>query len=70
MEIKWQQVVLNLRNYKSLESISTLLDMDAQHLRRLARGDVKQPRFESGLRLLDLHYEQFPELHTQENICQ
>ena len=69
MTVDWQQVTLNLRRYKALGTVARELNMDADHLRRLARGDVQQPRFDSGLKLLDLHLEKFPELHTLENIC-
>lgn len=69
MKIDWQQVCLNLRRYKSLESVAKEIGSDGEHLRRLARADVDQPRFNTGLALLDLHYEKFPEKHKPEFIC-
>jgi len=61
--INWQQVCLNLRRHKSLSSIARDLGCDWQHLNRLARGEVQQPRFNTGMALLDLHYDLYPERH-------
>jgi hypothetical protein len=62
-------VVLNLRtHYKPLSTIATEIGMDWQHLNRLARGDVAEPRFNSGLRLLNLHEKHCKHLHTLEII--
>ena len=69
MIINWQQLVLNLRGYRSISTISRILCVSADHLERLSRGEVKQPKFETGMKLLDLHFEKVPHLHTQENIC-
>ena len=63
MRIDWQQVTLNLRRYKPLSRVAREVGSDERHLNRLARGEVTQPRFDTGMALLDLHYDQFPERH-------
>lgn len=54
--IDWQRVCLNLRSrYKPLSAVAKEVGSDWRHLNRLARGEVEQPRFMTGIRLLDLH---------------
>ncbi len=66
-ELDWQKITLNLRRVKPLSTIATEIGADWQHLNRLARGDTAQPRFNTGLKLLDKHYEYCPDRHnTQE----
>ena len=66
--IDWQKVCLNLRGYRSLETVAKQIGTDAAHLRRLARGEVQEPRFNTGVKLLDLHFEKFPDKHRLEEI--
>ena len=61
--INWQQLTLNLRSYKPLSKIAKQADIDAGTLRRIARGDTPEPKFNQGIRLLDLHYDLFPDRH-------
>ena len=63
--IDWQRLTLNLRRYKPLSQVAKEVGSDWRHLNRLARGEVQQPRFETGVRLLDLHYDRFPERHRE-----
>ena len=63
--IDWQRVALNLRRYKPLSQVAKEVGSDWQHLNRLARGEVAQPRFETGVRLLDLHYDVAPDRHHE-----
>jgi len=63
--IDWQKVALNLRRYKPLSQVANEVGSDWRHLNRLARGEVQQPRFDTGVRLLDLHYDQFPDRHRE-----
>ena len=64
--IDWQKVVLNLRNhYGPLSRIGRELSIKDTHLRRLARGEVAEPRFNSGVKLLDLHYDVMGERHCE-----
>lgn len=61
MDIDWQLLMRLLRrHYKSLAAISRELGMSHQHLERLERGDVEQPKYRQGLRLLDLGYDVLP----------
>ena len=60
--IDWQTVTLSLRtHYKPLDQVADEIGMSRQHINRLARGDVAEPRFNSGVRLLDLAYDVLPE---------
>lgn len=59
--IDWQQLTISLRqHYKPLERVADELGISRQHINRLARGDVLEPRFNSGVRLLDLAYDVLP----------
>jgi hypothetical protein len=43
------------RDYKSLATIARELGSTAQHFERMATGVIAEPRFNTGLKLLDLH---------------
>lgn len=63
--INWQMVALNLRtHYKPLSTIAKEIGSDWVHLNRLARGEVNQPRFETAIKLLDLHFDKCRHLHS------
>lgn len=67
--IDWQRVCLNLRtHYKPLTAIASEIGASWQHVNRLARGETQQPRFDTGVKLLDLHYDKCPTLHRREVI--
>lgn len=67
--IDWQRVCLNLRSrYKPLSQVAKEAGSDWRHLNRLARGETQQPRFDTGMCLLDLHRQHCPELHRPEMI--
>jgi len=54
--IDWQRICVELRrHYKPLSQVAKEAGSDWQHLNRLARGDVQQPRYNTGVRLLNLH---------------
>ena len=58
IEPNWSIICLQLRrDYKNLHAIGKEIGSDWQHLNRLARGDVKEPKFMVGVKLLDLHYD-------------
>jgi len=60
MNINWQQVTQNLRfHYKSVSKLARASDISWQTLERLANGNVKQPRFDTGIKLLDFHFDTF-----------
>jgi hypothetical protein len=63
--IDWQRLTLNLRAKATLSSWATELGCDSMTLQRLARRDVTEPRFELGLKLLNVHLDHFPDQHHQ-----
>lgn len=59
--IDWQKLTIALRqHYKPLEQVADEAGMSRQHINRLARGEVAEPRFNSGVRLLDIAYDVLP----------
>jgi len=55
-KVNWQQIVLQLRgNYKPLAAVAREIGCEEPTLNRLARGEVSQPRFDIGVKLLELH---------------
>lgn len=66
--IDWSMVTNNIRHhYKSLSIVGKEVGSDEKHLNRLARGEVKQPKFDVGVKLLDLHYDYCREQHDRIN---
>jgi len=64
--IDWQQLATNIQNSGyALSRAAKLVHCDPQHIRRLARGEVIEPRWSTGLRLLDLHFDLCPERHAE-----
>jgi hypothetical protein len=64
MIIDWQQVCINLRHhYRPLSHIAKEVGSDWRHLNRLARGEVMQPCFDTGMKLLDLHFDKCRDKH-------
>jgi hypothetical protein len=63
--INFQTVTLNLRrHYKPLATVAKEINSDERTLNRLARGEVRNPRFITGLKLLDLHLDHCPNKHN------
>jgi hypothetical protein len=59
--IDWQLLCLLLRkHYKPLGTVAVEVGSDWRHLNRLARGEVAEPRFNTGVRILDLAYDVLP----------
>jgi hypothetical protein len=55
--INWSLLVCKLRKVKSLRAISKELGIKQDHLTRLARGDVAEPKFSNAVKLLDYYYD-------------
>lgn len=54
--INWMDLINNLRHdYKSLATIAREINSDTQHLQRMATGIIAEPRFNTGIKLLNLH---------------
>ena len=52
----WQQITLDLRrDYKALSTIGKEIGSDWQHMNRLARCEVKEPKYSIGIKLIELH---------------
>lgn len=67
--IDWQRLTLNLRSIKTLSAYATELGCDSITLQRLSRAEVAEPRFELGLKLLNAHFDAFPEKHKSLYRC-
>lgn len=60
--IDWALVILLLKKYfGNADKIAKAAISDWQHIGRLARGEVNEPRFNTGIRLLDLLAKHAPE---------
>jgi hypothetical protein len=55
--IDWQQLALNLRRSGSLTSYSLKIGRNKGFINQFALGIVKEPKFEDGIKLLDLHFD-------------
>ena len=64
--IDWSYVVNRLRSSRgSLEKVARQVDSCPQHLRRLARGDIQDTKFMVGVKLLDMHIDDYPDDHKK-----
>lgn len=67
--IDWQQVTLNLRrHYKPLYQIAKELNSSYDTIKELSIGRATNPRFDLGMKLLDMHLDKCPQLHRVERI--
>ena len=67
--IDWQRICLNLRtHYKPLTVVAAEIGASWKHIERLSLGETQQPRFNTGVKLLDLHHDKCPGLHRREVI--
>lgn len=56
--LDWSLICCTIRaRYKNLSDVAKEVGSDWQHLNRLARGDVEQPKFLVGVKLLDIYYD-------------
>ena len=59
--IDWQRTCLLIRkHYKPLSAVAREVGSDWRVLNRLARGETLQPRFDVGVRLLDVAHDHVP----------
>ena len=62
--IDWQQLTLNLRNnYKTMRAIADEIGCAEHTLYQLSLGIKKEPQFNLGIKLIDMHYDKCPEKH-------
>ena len=64
MLVDWQMVCLKLRSHKPLSEVAKDVNCGYQNIRRLASGDVKDPRFNTGVRLLDYYYDHIGDMEA------
>lgn len=62
--IDWQMLCLKLRKVKPLARVAKDIGSDWQHLNRLARGETKDPRFNTGIKLLDYYYDHVGDMES------
>lgn len=65
MKINWQIVVKNLMLHLETEKIAAIAGTDERIIEGMYRGVMKEPKFNAGLQLLDLHIDLCPERHTE-----
>lgn len=55
--IDWQRVIWNLRSNTgyAVSTIARKIGSTEKHLNRIARGEVMEPRFNTGVKMLDYH---------------
>lgn len=53
--IDWQKIVLELRRHLSYRQIDKRIDAHIDYTAKLARGEIKEPKYSDGARLLELH---------------
>ena len=64
--IDWMPIVNRLRTSRGpLVKLAATIGVCPQHLRRLARGEVGEPKFTAGIQLLDMHSDDRPEHHAE-----
>lgn len=62
--INWQMLAINIRSSGlSLAKASEKIGRHNGFVSQLARGDVQEPSFSDGMKLLDLHLDRCPEKH-------
>lgn len=65
--IDWQRVVLNLRRSGvSCAELARSIGRNQSVIQRLARGESKRVFFDDAVRLLDIHSDRCPEVHSLE----
>ncbi len=64
--IDWQQVILNLWGKGfSYEMIASRCGSNQQHIARIGRGECDQPKFNTGIQILDLHFDNCIDRHNE-----
>ena len=59
--IDWSLILNQLRSSRgSLERVAREVNACPVHLRRLSRDEVHQPKFDVGVNLLDMYYDDYP----------
>ena len=64
--VDWQRVMLNIRRHVPLTQLCKVCKIDWRTVHRMARGEVKEPRFNQGVALLHVHKTLCPDEHQRE----
>lgn len=66
LEIDWYRVMINLRaRYGPISRVAKEVGASEQHLGRLARGEVGEPKYSIGIKLLDIHFDVMGSRHKE-----
>lgn len=63
--IDWHTVLVNIGSRKSMKKVGQEVNACPVNLRRIRRGEVKEPKFSVGVKLLDMHLDMFPDKHKR-----
>lgn len=68
MNINWHKILMNLKGYAclNLRQISELSNIGYYKIQRISKGDNYRLDWDEALMLLDLHYDECLELHTED----
>ena len=61
MNINWSKLILrcSAASGKQVATIAREIKSDAEHLRRLAREEVQEPKWSTAIKLLDYYHDLF-----------
>ncbi|RLA58486.1 MAG: hypothetical protein DRQ78_11960 [Epsilonproteobacteria bacterium] len=62
--INWQVLSNNLLENHSEKELIYLTGMAVTSMRRMIKGNGTEPPFRIGLKLLNMHYDEFPDKHN------
>ena len=66
-KVDWQRVMLNIRSCGvPLAQLRKFTKMDDRTLQRIARGEVREPKFAQGVAILAIHQRLCPKLHAED----
>ncbi len=65
--IDWARVINNLRSAARMpvSRIALMVGSTGPYLTRIGRGEIKEPGFSLGMKLLDLHHDLMGERHRE-----
>lgn len=62
--IDWTEITNRLRSSRgSLVNVAREINACPVHLRRLSRGEIMDTKFQIGVKLLDMHMDDYPDKH-------
>ena len=64
--VDWRRVMLNIRRHVPLAQLKRVVKMDDRTIQRIARGEVKEPRFSQGVAILHIHKKLCPMEHERD----